>query len=94
MWDGLWTGCLTQTAVHETAWLDLFQKLAIQPHIVVYEDLVDQYEQTAEGVLDYLGVPYQKPLAFGPRRMKRQADALTEEWVQKVLLIRRDAETM
>jgi len=31
--------------------------------------------------------PFQEPLQFGPRLMKRQADAVTEEWVQGYLAL-------
>jgi LPS sulfotransferase NodH len=76
---------IVQTAVHETAWLEFFRQSGVQPHIVVYEDLVDRYEETAKEILDYLGFPYPDRLSFGPRKMKRQSDALTEEWLQRTL---------
>ena len=50
---------------------------------VVYEDLVAAYEQTALQVLDELAIPVPESLKILPCRLKRQADALSEEWVQR-----------
>jgi LPS sulfotransferase NodH len=85
---------IVQTAVHETAWLEFFRKTDIQPYTVVYEDFVDAYEETAKGILDHLGIPYPTKLLFGPRRMKRQADALTDKWVRMYLESNKDLEEM
>jgi LPS sulfotransferase NodH len=85
---------ITQAAVHETAWLEFFREAAVQPYVVVYEDLVNAYEMTAKDILHYLGIAYPEPLAFEPRRIKRQADALSDEWVQRVLAMYRHTERM
>ena len=81
-----------QTSVHESAWLEFFRRMGLQPYIVVYEDFVDAYEDTAKGILQYLGVSYPENLVFNQRRIKKQADALTDEWVLKYLAIYRDTE--
>ena len=85
---------ITQTAIHETAWLEFFRELGVQPYTVVYEDLVGAYEETAKDILHYLGIAYPEPLVLEPRRMKRQADALSDEWVQRVLAMYRHTEKM
>jgi trehalose 2-sulfotransferase len=54
----------------------------IQPFKVVYEDFVDAYEETALQMLDYLQIPYPKDLVFGERKMQKQANAQSEEWLQ------------
>jgi len=50
---------------------------------VVYEDLTAAYEVTALNILRYLHIPIPENLMFAERRMKRQADTLSEEWVQR-----------
>ncbi|MCP5099653.1 MAG: hypothetical protein GY943_29215 [Chloroflexi bacterium] len=85
---------IMQTAVHETAWQLFFQEMGIRPYIVTYEDFVDTYEATTKEILDYLEITYREPLRFGQRRLKKQADALSEEWVQTYLAMHKDAEKM
>jgi LPS sulfotransferase NodH len=67
----------------ERAWDDFFRDAGIEPHGVTYEGLVAAYGETALGVLDFLGVPYARPLAFGVRRLVRQADAESEAWARR-----------
>jgi trehalose 2-sulfotransferase len=85
---------IIQTACHETAWQEYFRKNQIQPYIVVYEDFVTGYETTAEEIIEYLGIPHPEQIEFGKRHLRKQADELTEEWVQKYLEIYTDTERM
>ena len=68
---------------HEAAWQHYFAANGIRPFMVIYEELVAAYEQTAIQILHELNIPVPEPLQFAPRRMKQQADALTEEWVRR-----------
>ena len=68
---------------HEVAWRQYFDACKVQPFTVVYEELTVAYEATALNILRYLQVPIPENLTFAERRMKRQADALSEEWVQR-----------
>ena len=85
---------IAQTAVHETAWLQFFKTNKITPFIVVYEDFVQSYEETTKSILRYLEIPYPKGLKFEARQLKQQADALTDEWVQKYLAMHQASEKM
>jgi trehalose 2-sulfotransferase len=85
---------ILQTTRHETAWLEFFGRNEIQPYIVVYEDFVTTYETVAKGIIDYLGIPHSEEIVFGERRLKKQADMLTEEWVQRYLDMCANAERM
>lgn len=80
---------LQQTAIHESAWLEFFEFAGIRPYIVVYEDFVEAYEETAKHILDYLAIESPNGIPFGERRLKKQADPLSDEWVQKYLDLRR-----
>ncbi len=86
---------ITQIAVHETAWQEFFVRIGghigTEPYVVVYEDFVNAYEETAKTILQYLGVHFDEPLVFAPRRLKRQADDLSDEWVQRVIDLYRDS---
>jgi len=85
---------IIQTASHEAAWQEYFQVNKINPHIVVYEDLASAYEKTARDVIKYLGIQPHGEIIFGERRLRKQADALTEEWVHKYLEIYNNTERM
>jgi LPS sulfotransferase NodH len=72
-----------QIEADELAWRRYFRRQRIQPYIVVYEQLVSAYEETALDILRYLDIPLSRRPTFSERRMRRQADALSEEWVQR-----------
>lgn len=67
----------------DAAWERYFTERAIRPHVVTYEALVDAPDDTVREVLEFLGVPGPHPTASGPIELERQADALTEEWVER-----------
>lgn len=66
----------------ERGWARFFQACGVEPHKVFFSDVVQSYEQTALGILDYLGVPHPADLVFKERKMKRQSDGLDARWVQ------------
>lgn len=67
---------------HERAWLDYFREAGVEPHIVVYERLAGAYEDTALEVLGELEIEAPSGLRFR-RRLRRQADELSEQWVAR-----------
>jgi len=74
---------------HETAWRQFFDDAGIRPCIVVYEELASAYEATALNILRYLHIPIPQELVFGERRMKQQANSLSDEWVQLYTVLKR-----
>lgn len=70
---------------HEAAWQEYFTQFNIKPFTVIYEDLVPEYEATALKIMDWLGINYPDDLEFGPRRLLKQADAVSEIWVARFL---------
>jgi LPS sulfotransferase NodH len=85
---------ITQTAIHESTWLAFFRQNNIDPFIVVYEDFVKAYEKTAKEILAFLGIACDDNLVFAERRFKKQADDLTEAWVQRFLEAHKRTEKM
>lgn len=69
-----------QIVENEQAWQRYFDASAIEPLKVSYEDLSENYEITATQILKHLHIPMPECIVFAERRMKRQADALSEEW--------------
>jgi LPS sulfotransferase NodH len=72
-----------EVVLREASWQEYFAACGISPFVVVYEDLVSAYEDTALQALDYLGIPVPPDLVFGERKLKKQADELSEEWVMR-----------
>ena len=68
---------------HDAAWEQFFADAGVQPCTVVYEELAGAYQETALNILQYLHIPVPEGLVFGERRMKQQADTLSDEWVRR-----------
>lgn len=67
---------------HEAAWRQYFELCRVEPLVVVYEELVPAVEETARQVLQFLGINVPPGLVFAERKLKRQADAITEAWIK------------
>jgi LPS sulfotransferase NodH len=70
-----------------SVWEDYFGRHAVVPHVVVYEDMVADYEAGLLGCLDFLGLG--APESVPTPGIRRQADELTERWVERFLRDRR-----
>jgi trehalose 2-sulfotransferase len=75
---------------HDIAWQQYFARTGIQPFMVVYEELVHTYQETAIAILRYLHIPVPEQLTVAPLTMQRQANALSEEWVQRYWAIKQE----
>jgi LPS sulfotransferase NodH len=73
----------------ERAWQDYFNAHAIKPLVVIYEELVQTYNATACQVLKYLHIPKPANLVEASPHMKRQADEISEEWVERYQKLKR-----
>jgi trehalose 2-sulfotransferase len=67
----------------DSRWRRYFEALGVEPFEVVYEDLVEAYESTVLAILRYLEIPFTEGMAVAPPRLKKQADEVSEEWVQR-----------
>lgn len=79
---------------HESAWQGYFAACEVQPYTVIYEELVTAYEVTARDILQYLCISCPEYLKFAERQMKQQADAISEEWVQRYHSIKRTQQNL
>jgi LPS sulfotransferase NodH len=70
---------------HNFAWDRYFTESGISPCTVVYEDFVDRCAATITDILDSLGIALPPDLRVSHRQLTRQADAQSEEWVQRYL---------
>lgn len=69
----------------EKGWATFFQTNQIDPLVVVYEELAQNFEQTALNLLDFLNLERPENMQFKERKLKKQADTLNEVWTQKFL---------
>jgi len=67
----------------EEAWAEYFISAGIVPCTVIYEDLIIDYEGTVRRVLEYLGISLPDSYRFPSPSLKRQADALSDEWTER-----------
>jgi LPS sulfotransferase NodH len=74
---------VARMVAQEEAWDHYFTENGLQPCRVVYEELTASCEQTTRQVLGYLGIPVPEDFSITQSRMKRQADAVSEDWVQR-----------
>lgn len=68
---------------HEAGIDEFFAQSGIAPLTVVYEELVDSYEETVRVALDELGIKLPADLVIDGPRMARQANAESEAWVER-----------
>jgi LPS sulfotransferase NodH len=66
----------------EESWQWWFEKLAIQPYSVFYEDLVSDHESTLRGVFRFLDINDQVEAVSAPK-LRKQADSLSDEWERR-----------
>lgn len=76
---------LQEITLQESGWQELFGAHAITPLVVVYEDLVAQYRETALQLLDALGIARPPELGLAERVIRQQADHMSEDWVQRFI---------
>ncbi len=67
-------------------WETFYRTHGIKPLRIVYEDLDDDYHDTIQRVLAFLGVSGSVPAP----PLKKQADAITEEWAERFVQAFRD----
>jgi trehalose 2-sulfotransferase len=82
--------CLLSAQRSEEIWAEFFQRNEIEPLAITYEELCADYPATITRVLDFLRIRAGRHLSLGPPKTVRQADAITEEWVQRYTQLQTD----
>jgi LPS sulfotransferase NodH len=67
----------------ESAWQWFFTHHGIQPLEIVYEDFIAEPDQTLRMFFAHIGVAIPDGLVLPKPGMKKQADAMTESWVEQ-----------
>jgi len=74
---------VTRLSQFETSWRRHFQRAGVVPFEIAYEDLVQGYESTVVAIVRYLELPISEDLRVAHPRLEKQADDVTEEWVDR-----------
>jgi len=74
---------VTRLTEFESNWRRYFKRIGVEPFEVAYEDLVENHESTVHAILRYLDLPISEARSIAPPRLRKQADEVTEEWVQR-----------
>jgi trehalose 2-sulfotransferase len=80
---------VTRLTEFESNWRRHFKRMGVEPFEVAYEDLVESYESTVQAILRYLNLPISEAREVAPPRLRKQADEVTEEWVQRYQELKR-----
>jgi LPS sulfotransferase NodH len=83
-------GLVELAAADDRAWQIFFDSHGIEPLTIVYEELEHDPERACWQILDFLGVSAPARDVQPVWRHQRQADGLTEAWVQRFLAMRSD----
>jgi LPS sulfotransferase NodH len=76
-------------AEHEAGWASYFRENQIEPLVLFYEDMVVSARDTAERVLEFLGLQFPPAMAFAPPAIEKQATHISEEWIASYLKLKR-----
>jgi trehalose 2-sulfotransferase len=66
----------------EGLWQQFFEAQGIELFHVAYEELIEDPEGKAMEILAYLGIEIPDNFVFGPGRLEKQGDAISEGWVE------------
>ena len=71
-----------ECSLREAGIQEFFTEGNIVPLTIVYEDFVQQYEQTIRTILEYLELDSQSAI-IAPAALAKTADKVSEEWIQR-----------
>ena len=74
-----------QTEQEQQRMDEFFLRHQIEPLRLTYEDFCDTPQQAARDCLQFLDVKFDKDLEIQPITLKKQADELSQRWVQQYL---------
>ena len=76
---------------HEDQWSTFFARGGVEPHTVLYEELVDHWDETLRRTLQFLDIPGADELRLPDPPLQRQSGGRSREWVERFLDEERDA---
>lgn len=77
---GLIDQCLAQILNQETEWTYFFQVNAIQPHVIHYEDLLEDSASVCRAFVDFAGFETDFEFAIKTSKFSRQSNQVNVDW--------------
>jgi trehalose 2-sulfotransferase len=74
---------LQEIVIREAVWADYFSQYHITPHVIVYEDYIQDLEGTTRNILDFLDIEIPAKFHVPLPQFRKTANDLTEDWVQR-----------
>lgn len=75
--------CIREIRVDAKGWQTWFHQRGVEPLRIVYEDYLTDQLGALRRIFDFLEIALPADFTLPEIRLKRQADALTEVWVEK-----------
>ena len=76
---------------HEDQWSTFFARGGLFPHTVLYEELIENWDETLRHTLRYLEIPGADAIELPDPPLQRQSGGRSREWVERYLDEERDA---
>lgn len=73
--------CLKEIATQELRWQAWFSRQQIEPHVVLYEDLLSHEREVVGEICDRLGVAADAPSTPRVPSVARQSDSINADWI-------------
>jgi len=82
----------SEIAKHEEDWERYFESVECRPYVIIYEDFIENYQATVNGVLHQLGIQHSIEGEIDGSRFQRQRNQLSEKWRNRYLREKQDAQ--
>lgn len=68
---------------HEDQWSTFFARAGVEPHTILYEELIESWEPTLRRALQFLDIPGADTLTLPEPPLQRQAGGRSRAWVER-----------
>jgi len=75
---------------HEDQWSSVFARAGLFPHTVLYEELIENWDETLRRTLQYLEIPGADEIELPEPPLQRQSGGRSRAWVERFLDEERD----
>lgn len=73
----------------EQQWENYFRQNGIEPLVLFYEEVTASNRETAERVLEFLGVPLPRDFKIAAPTVEKQATAMSDKWAARYLELKK-----
>jgi len=74
---------LAELAYRESLLQEFFVECAIHPLILIYEEYIENQEETIRQVMNYIGIDLPESYQFTPSSMRKMSDQTSDTWIKQ-----------